>query len=795
MSHERSIKVKPVEVIPFKIMNRDNFLFQNHPEDFPNEDAYLDYYNRQAYRCIEGYWGKDGDAGYRFMTPNLYFYVNMTKIRLEGEEGAQPTTFPICRDVDWYISYGVLACDGFSGFSDDHEHTCLRAVGKYERGEKLSVVDRYAMSRYEAQIKKPNGEYKKYIEAREYVYKTHNRRLGRPLYANECLNLILLSTRGLGKSYFVANGIIAYDYIFGRNRNIYDWINRTSTSATIVGAAAKDKSRELLDKAIITISSFENGIGYCDRIRQWHNVPDEESKGGYFFQPQMGTIDTGVIHNNPTESGKKAKDMNANKIAHVTYGQGRSSAGAGFRGKCIIEEAGLLKDFNHVHNENAGTQTQETKSFYSIYIGTGGDIAKIKEIQNAFYNPKSFSCLPYKNMFDNKSEEIGMFIPAYYVKLRNKDENGNTIMNQAIQDVEETREEKLMTARGSHLNSDSYEGHVRSYPVVPREMFRKSEGGRFSSVRADRRIEDLENGLWKKKVSIGMLSPIANNKVTWREDLEGKLKPIVRYGDENDSKDQRSAVLIYEPPVPHKPKWGDGTPPLYCISYDPVKTDNGGTSIASIIVYKGFDLLQPHGIQHGIVAEYHGRFDDVDDIHEIAIRLACHYQCGVIYESNINAFGKYIQKKYLDIWTYILHHEPVLQEKGKFSKRRTGRYGVYVTDPMISQLETYYENWVNTKVGQYEEIVGDEVIVNEEFAIDNFYSLRLLDEHVLYVREEKTDFDAISSAFLLGVWIECNTNNPFEVQQESKPVKTGIIMAEMFKKNVVRKINNPAFNW
>jgi hypothetical protein len=799
---DRSLKIKPVTVIPFQIRNRSAFIHRNHPSAFDNKDEYLTYYNRQAYRSIEGFWGRDVDpeteeGGWRFMSPNLYFYVNLTKIRLEGEQGAQPTEHPDLRDVDWYISYGILACDGFSGFSDDDRYTSLRAVKKVEDNEPLTVADKVALSTYKNQITDSNGNYKKYMEAREYLYMTHDKPLGRPLYANECLNLILLSTRGLGKSYFVANGIIAYDYIFGRNRTVYDWINRVSSSSTIVGSADKTKMTELMDKAVITISSFEQGIGYCKAVREWDNIDEDDEIGGYFFQPQMGTIDKGLIHNNPTESGKKAKELNANKIAMVTYGQGRHSSGAGFRGKCIIEEAGLLKDFNHVHNENAGTQIQETKSFYSIYIGTGGDIAKIEEIQNAFYNPSAFQCLGYANEFDSISSEIGMFIPAYYVKKRNKDSHGNTIMDQAVQDVYEERLLKLTNSKGSVMSSDSYEGHVRSYPVVPREMFKRMDGGRFRSVRSERRLEVLETGEWSKKVSIGSLSPINNNITEWREDISRELKPIVRYGDEGRMKDLRSAILRYEKPSPNRPRWGSGEPPMYIIAYDPVKFDNGGTSIAAIVVYKVGDKLDPGSIQNNIVAEWYGRYDDTNDIHEIAIRLSHYYSCSVLYENNINEFGKYVKIKYPDTWTNILEPEPILQEKGKFTNKRSGKYGVLVLDTNIPNMEVYYENLMETKIGQDDKIVNNEYISVDSYVVDECLSMRILDEHGGYNRADKTRYDGISACFLIGLWVECYKAKIYRREDPTDTDKSKIYKSYSDLSNKVSSANkaNPAFNY
>ena len=798
--------ISPTNLIPFRILNRKNFLHQDHPKNFTLEDEYYRYWDRQALRCIEGYWGEDkdnkGNGGYRFMPPNLYFYINLTKIQVEGDEGAQPMEHPQLRDVDWYIFYALMACDGFSGFAKDDEYTSLRAVGKLQRGEKLTVADEHKLKQYENQIKKPNGEYKTYVEAREYLYKTHSKKLGRALYANECLNIILLSTRGLGKSYSVANGIIAYDYIFGRNRTLYDWKVRNSTATLLVGAAVEKKSLELLDKAVTTISTFEYGLGYCENKSIWDGKGEKGLSSGFFHRPQIGTPKTGEIYDNVPDAGKKSREENTNKIVHVTYGNGKGSAGAGFRAKCIIEEAGLLYNFKQVHNENNGTQNRETKTFYSIYIGTGGDIEKIKEIQEAFYNPSEYTMLEYDNIYDKKSDKIGMFIPAYYVKLRNKDDNGNTIMELAIRDVLEERQEKMLNGKNG-VGNDSYEGHVRSYPIEPKEMFRASSGGRYGQYvsQFERRINQLDSGEWKKNISIGMLSNVDNGQVKWKEDVERKMRPIIRYGDENGkafADDKRSAILIYEHPVKHKPKIGEGNP-LYMVFYDPVKYDGKGTSIASITVWKGYDPIQPSGMQDNIVAEYHGRFPDNDDVHDIAVRLAYYYGTSVLYENNLPEFAKYVKNKYPNDWYLLLENEPILMEKGKVrGNKKTGKKGVYMEGFKIPRCETYLENWLNTKINVTQKVVNNELVSDEEYPIDKIMSYRILDELILYEREFKTEFDALSSMLLMALWRECYKENPFEIVDNKTDTKTyeNIKKAyEINKKLTAMKKDVVGFDW
>ena len=794
----KSVKIKEVDIIPFKIKNRKAFLkHEQAPQDFKEYNDYLKYFDRQAQRCIQGYWGKDidkdGNGGYRYMSGNLYFYINLTKIRREGAEGTQPTINPDLRDVDWYIAYALLACDGFSGFSKDTEYTCCRAIGKLQRGEKLSVKEKITIERNKDTLTKPNGEYKTYIEAREYLYQTFARPMGSPMYLNECLNLMLLTARGQGKSYTIANAVIVYDYIFGRSRKFSDWTTRKSTTTTIVGAAIKEKSTELLSKATLSISSFEKGIGFTNKLREWRNIPEEDPCVGYFHKPQVGSALKGEIHDNPTESGTKVAEENSNKIIHVVYAAGKESAGAGQRGKCIIEEVGLLTNFKKVHSENRGTQIQETKNFYSIYIGTGGDIKKIKEVQDAFYAPNAYECLGFPNIFDNKSAEIGMFIPAYYAKIYNKDENGNTLLQQAIQDEEEERLKKL------NEDEESYEGHVRSFPVVPREMFRKMEGGRFKVYKAEKRIDFLDSGEWLKKVSIGTLQPIVNGTTSWVEDIKGELNPIIRLGDENEKRfatDKRSAILVYEHPKEYRPKIDSGEKPLYLVIYDAVANDEKGTSLAAIQVYKRFDITHPNTMQHTLVAEWYGRHEDLNETHDLAMRLAYYYDARLLPETNISECLRYYRLQYRSTHLMYLEDEPLLDEKGKMSPRKSGKKGFRVLPNMKPELEQYAEKLFEQKVGR-EDKLDNNIYTSEDITfVDNLWSLRTLDELIAYNRAE--NFDAMSCIFLLSVWLECNFSNPLEEVNQT-PKKESNINYEKFmaykKLAEIEQSYDPAHNW
>ena len=111
-----------------RINNRSNFIFREFPNYHPESLKYLEFWRTIKKRVIEGYWGQDtknpDEKGmWRFMPPQLYFYVNLCYI-LHKKEGAAKTAprtkvHPNLDDIDWVFSYKRLAAWAISGFMDD----------------------------------------------------------------------------------------------------------------------------------------------------------------------------------------------------------------------------------------------------------------------------------------------------------------------------------------------------------------------------------------------------------------------------------------------------------------------------------------------------------------------------------------------------------------------------------------------------------------------------------------------------------------------------------------------------
>ncbi len=646
------VEHKAVRLFP-KIHSLKDFLCTSHPKYHPDTKQYSIYWENQEKKCLEGVWGFDGNSndvqekqGYRYMPGFLYYYVNICKIIDEDEKGNSTTIInPLLRDVEWLFSYGWLTCRGFSGFADDPDYTSFRLVEKVEKKQKLSHKEARLLKKVGNAIHKEDGSYKEYIEARKYLYKTHEKPLGVPLYQNQALNFFILGPRGWGKSFIAANAVIGHEYNFyGKKHYDSDYLLNPSPVEIFVGSGIAAKSAELLKKFQLTQTYLKKEIGAYGKGRDF--IP------GVFYSNNSGTLKPNNS-DSPYQHYYRYKENNewleggtGSKIMHGVYTTENPQAAVGTRPTVmVIEEVGLLGNLLNVHGANETCQVRRTKFGSSLYIGTGGNMEKVTESKIVFEDPTSYGFIGYQDHWEGRADQIGFFLPAYYVDNDFKDELGNTDVEASLAQELLVRKEKSKAA-----NSSAIDEYVMARPIVPSDMFLTPGTQIFPTQKLRERLAYLSiRNVVKSIASIGTLDYENQEKksVIWTEDIIRKLKPINTLNIDSHQKagNMFGAIVIYEHPPDDLPPAGWGKS-LYKVCYDPVKDDKWGTSLASIIVHKGYaDKDWEGGIQDSIVAEWIGRPETVAECHEIAIKLAHYYSTRVMVENNIPDFIRYCRMR------------------------------------------------------------------------------------------------------------------------------------------------------
>ena len=331
------------------LYNIKEFIVRNHPEYHPETQDYVDYWEEQEKRSIEGFWGLDSngkEGGWRYISGPLYYYINFCVIEDEDEDtNASKVINPLLRDIEWIFFYNWLICRGFSGFMDDQEFTCNTLVKKMEDGELLTTKDKLRLQTAKY-ITKPNGSYKKYINPRDLLYTTHEKPLGKPLYGNVAKNMMGLTSRRQGKSFWLM-GIISHTFNF--HGAVYfdsNYFNIIKGPEIVVGSVL-GKSADMLKKFSFNQEYQKNNYGSYGENDTF--IP------GWFYQNTQGSL---TVSNSKSpyrneydyvEGGIWKKGGKGTKIIHVTYQDNpEASVGTGPI-ISIIEEIGLVANLLDVH--------------------------------------------------------------------------------------------------------------------------------------------------------------------------------------------------------------------------------------------------------------------------------------------------------------------------------------------------------------------------------------------------------------------------------------------------------------
>lgn len=187
----------------------------------PHTMKYRNYWQDEIRKCIDGFW-VEHNGEHKYVPGVLYFYGTHWHILLNEKNAKSKTKKilrPLVRDLEWIKTYLYIEARGFSGFEDDDEYTCHREVGKPEEERTPEFLTPGCYDK--------KGKLKKYVPAREYLWKYHKKALGKAMFENDAQNVVDLESRGcLAKDTMVrmfdgstkaAQNIIVGDKLMGKN--------------------------------------------------------------------------------------------------------------------------------------------------------------------------------------------------------------------------------------------------------------------------------------------------------------------------------------------------------------------------------------------------------------------------------------------------------------------------------------------------------------------------------------------------------------------------------------------------
>jgi hypothetical protein len=732
-------KLKPVDLIPFRLQNIEPFIQRDHPviNPFLEEVRYFEYWEEFAMKCMQGMWGEDrnrktGEGGWRFMTNDLFFYVNafwieMQQLSVDPNEVSRSGVLahPTLRDIDWYMFYGFEESDGFSGFEDDKKFTSHDLVRKLETKEPLLQREKIVLKQYEDFLKTPDNKWKKYIGPKEYLYKTFDKPMGKAMHLNEKKDFLYLTTRRLGKSYHGIS-LAKRGFVFNDATNLQDYYKKNTNFISVFGAWEDKPTKENFRKLGRSYDMLKELGAYRDDLRSYNGV---------FWFPKSGSEDLnkGISNRVKAEGGKHSVGAGS-VMGRVSYGKNISS-GVGYAGNYYWnEEVGLWENVEGVHKENSPAQIRETKFGRSIYGGTGGQLKKVKNVRKPFYNPRSMNLVEYPDIYNMTGRSIACFVPAQYRQNWHRDENGNLDHIAAFQDELMVRKKEIDKGGSVAIK------HVASFPMTHADIFMQSSSGNLPVERASQRLSILQSiPDEEKNIKVGTLHWDGDSnrmKVFFSEDND---LPIIKTLEElesaSDDIKKKPIVTIYEPPIL------DGKS-LYFGTYDNVRYDEGN-SWAIAYIFKVYG--PPKTMKMNIVARVLCRMTKREMNDKEALKLVMFYECNMLPETNIPSV---ISNAELWNLEHLLMPCPLQAYRTIANVTAKHDVGWYTTPGTKSGLEVLASEYLNTLVDQ---IVSEEGIT-DVLMVDEIRDELLLDTIIFYSKDG--NFDPMSAFFGISLQLK-----------------------------------------
>lgn len=759
MSNQSKFLPKGHKIVQYltKILNRKPFINRDHPTLHPASSAYVKYWKAEKKKCIEGFWGEEAEGHWRYMTPLLYFYINHYQILDQDlKVKSRVRIKPSLDDIEWIFGYYFMACQGFSGFIDDDEYSCNLVLEKQEKAEKglkdefnrpitLDAVEEQTLNN-DSNLRTKSGDLKKYKPAFEYLCEAKEANLGLPLYDNPVTNVFLLGPRSTGKSYLLISAHASHEFLFD-GAKYYDSRDMPTYKTKAEIFLGSDSEPHLVD----SFNKIKDGIS---------NLYGSYSDRNFTSPPPFSKLTKGSWKNGGTVEHSYRKKVGNNwkyegsgsfmKFGLFTTQSPDTAVGGRFT-KIFVDEAALIKNLVEVHGANKQVIAPHGKQHgMAVYCATGGNVEKIDGAKKLFYSPKANQFLSFNDVWENKGQ-MCFFLPSYYALRDFKDENGNTNFDQAINKLVSMREIASLSEDPLQLIQEKM-----YLPLVPSEMFVSTNANILPSTEASKRINELESGgLYKSKVNIGEFYWKDKDKksVGWKEFTGADRNKAITTLNLDTYNSLEGAVCIYEHPQDEEDFFSNKNP--YKIVFDPYRVDEGGESLASVLVHK---TVSKKGLQNTIVAEYIGRRNLIEDIYEIIVQLCTYYNCRVLDETNVNGFQKWVKlvAKRID----ILQPTPwsAIEDSSKNVKRKQ-TFGVSMT----SQLKPYCLTLAKRELLTVLEREADGTPI--KFNIDNIFSLRLLEEIAFYTYEK--NFDHVSSYLILVLWLYSENKDEYkELEKE-----------------------------
>lgn len=288
------------------------------------------------------------------------------------------------------------------------------------------------------------------------------------------------------------------------------------------------------------------------------------------------------------------------------------------------------------------------KSGSMVMGGSVGDLNECKPLQKMIEFPDIYDVLEVDTKWYDDSKKprpCGLFIPAQYGMPQAVDEYGNSLVDLALQLLDEQEEQ------WKKLPPDKYVLRKSQNPRTIKDAFRIRTISEYPVLL----LQNQQNRITlKDKENKWDFKPI---KCLLEEDKDGNivfnskdLPPEHEYPINPEWKDKRGCCTIYEMPLEKNPTFF-----TYFGGLDPVEADDTSTSnsVASLDIFRKGQRIKykdKNGKEHvriegdKLVATYRGRFDSVEKTNEQMWFLIKLYNAFTLVERSKPNFVNYMRR-------------------------------------------------------------------------------------------------------------------------------------------------------
>lgn len=433
----------------------------------------------------------------------------------------------------------------------------------------------------------------------------------------------------------------------------------------------------------------------------------------------------------------------------------------GKAGKLILwEEAGTFPELEAAWQIARPSVEQDGVAFGTmIMFGTGGDQgAAVAALRRAFYDPKSFNCLEFENIWDEGAQNrpCGFFVPQHTnLDIRDKegnrlymDKDGNTIHNKSRDFILGLRKQELENA----VSSQQIDRYIAEHSETPAEAFTELSGNIFPKKELQKQLAKIRtNKKIQNHKQVGFLTE-ANGEMIWNIQKGGD---ITQYPLPKDT-DPKGAIVIWEHPVKNAP-FG-----LYIAGIDPYDHDQSGTnSLGSCIIYKRFQDFESYS--DIIVAEYTGRPATAEMFYENVRKLLIYYNARAMVENQNTGIFTYFNNKHC---SYLLADQPDIIKDIVNNSSVNRRKGCHMNKEIKLWGEGKIKEWLEEKRN------------DEQLGLNTILSEPLLEELIQY--NDKINVDRIMAFMQVMIYKEQLYNTKVK-QKEEEEKKIRLFDKPLFK--------------